>query len=43
MMKPALLHSGNQVANGENKHQPIVSEETGLINSKSVSDFKNVI
>jgi hypothetical protein len=24
---------GNQAANGENKHQPDVSEETGLLNS----------
>jgi hypothetical protein len=43
MMKTALVYSGNQAAYGENKHKSIVSEETGLLNSKSVGDFKNVI
>jgi hypothetical protein len=43
MMKTALVRSGNQAANGENKYQPIASEETNLLNSKSVGDFKNVI
>ena len=29
---------GNQAVNGENKHQPDVSEETGLLDSKVAYD-----
>jgi hypothetical protein len=32
---------GNQAANRENKHQPIVSEETGLLDSFFSLDFQS--
>jgi hypothetical protein len=31
---------GNQAVNGENKHQPDVSEETGLLDSNIQTEFK---
>jgi hypothetical protein len=32
---------GNQAANGENKHQPKVSEETGLLDSNKRRSIKD--
>ena len=33
---------GNQAVNGENKSQPVVSEETGLLNSNKYMGFRIV-
>jgi len=31
-------HRENQAANGENKHQPVASGETGLLDSKKMEE-----